>query len=392
MSRKLEHLIPFSGYQGQTEAAVLPRLDDLLQMFALDGTEVYIAHVVPRDQSLFADSQQKQALVDQLTQWKARRLHCSYWAEPSDFLARIDYPGLVTRFGGEKGVIDYFGDTTGEKMYDRWCQEYELAKTAGIPAVTFHLIDYFHIDGLWEFTISRKDVLSAMVVMTQRLLDELEKRNLLNRESPLIELENAGWGLEYGVQSAQDYQYVFDQVKDPSGRLRIAWDINHLLHAIGFDEGTNRARFFLTEGEITPDMHELEDSFGVNPTEFAHQWVAQNVLDERLLSKVSAIHLSDNTLKRDEFFRNGQLTGKRLGEIQALETDGQREDYGVKIVLGHYDSHEPLGVTLKRFPEVLDALLTHIPTLSVLHELKNNELDVDALKTQLRALGYDKSD
>lgn len=36
-----------------------------------------------------------------------------------------------------------------------------------------------------------------MVYMTQQLLCELEDRGLLTDESPNIELENAGWGLEH---------------------------------------------------------------------------------------------------------------------------------------------------------------------------------------------------
>ena len=61
--------------------------------------------------------------------------------------------------------------------------------------------------------------------MTQQLLCELEDRGLLTDESPNIELENAGWGLEHGVQVADDYRFVFSQVYDPRNKLKIGWEI-----------------------------------------------------------------------------------------------------------------------------------------------------------------------
>ena len=54
-----------------------------------------------------------------------------------------------------------------------------------------------------------------MVYMIQRLLNELDARNLLTENSPRIELENAGYGLEYGMQDAPDAAFVLDQLCDP---------------------------------------------------------------------------------------------------------------------------------------------------------------------------------
>ncbi len=382
MNPNHEHFIPFSGYHDQEPEPIQQKLDALMQRYSLDGTEVYIAHIVPREQDLFTTAQEKQNLVDQLKNWHTKRLHHSYWAEPTDFLTKKDYPGLVNRFGGEEEVVAYYGDKTGDKMYERWAQEYELATAAGLDAVTFHLIDYFHIDGLWEFNISRQDVIDGMTTMTKRLLEELEKRGLLEN-GPKIELENAGFGLEYGVQRVEDYLEVMEKVDDKYDKLRVAWDINHLLHAVGINND-GKGSFFLTPEEITPAMAALQQQYGDDPVTFATKWVESQVLDPRLVKKVTALHVSDNTLKTIEYFRNGQFTQPYLDEIQALSDPIAQEDYGVNVVLTHYDSHEPLGITLKDFPNILAAMEQQ--PLALVHELKNHELDQNAMDNQYKTL------
>ena len=64
--------------------------------------------------------------------------------------------------------------------------------------------------------MSRETVLDAMVVMLQQFLRELTDRNLLSDSSPVVELENAGWGLEFGAQTAERLR-----VTDATHRRRI---------------------------------------------------------------------------------------------------------------------------------------------------------------------------
>ena len=178
--------------------------------------------------------------------------------------------------------------------------------------------------------------------MLQRFVNSLLEKKLLTADSPVIELENAGWGLEHGVQTAEDYAFVLEQIYDPFDRLRVGWEVNHLLHAVGkMSDGS--VRFFLPEEELTEDMRRLEQEEGKYPRAFAHSWVRRNLLHPALRGKVAAVHLSDCKWKSEEYFRNGLLAEPWLSGIQALETWDEKEEYGVKIVLGQYDSHEVLG-------------------------------------------------
>ena len=138
-------------------------------------------------------------------------------------------------------------------MFARWMQEYELACELGAQAYVFHVIDYAAIDGAWEFTITREQVLDAMVRMVQEFLLRLAGKGLLSAGSPVIELENAGWGLEYGAQRCEDFAEIFRQVYDPFDKLRVSWDMNHLLHAIGKAPDGKSACFMLQPFEITPE-------------------------------------------------------------------------------------------------------------------------------------------
>jgi hypothetical protein len=177
--------------------------------------EVFMDDVVPRNLPLFSNALEKTSLVHKLAKLRVKRIHCSYWAYPTSFLTKNNFSELVERFGSIKDVVDYYGDTTGSHMFNRWSQEYELACELGAQAYTFHLIDYAPIDGKWSFTVSRADILQAMIFMTQQFVSILTERELITSHSPQIELENAGWGLEYGVQTAADYRALFSQVYDP---------------------------------------------------------------------------------------------------------------------------------------------------------------------------------
>ena len=63
------------------------------------------------------------------------------------------------------------------------------------------------------------------------------------------------------------------------------------------------------------------------------------MLDERLIDRVSALHVSDCTAKEVEYFRNGVLD-----EAHTIDGDwGARQAEGLRIVLEHYDNHVCLG-------------------------------------------------
>lgn len=351
----------------------------------LAGMEIFMDDVVSRDELLYRNDAEKADLAERLKQLRIKRIHCSYWAYPTSFLAKNHYAELVERFGSLNGVKSYYGDLTGRHMYERWVQEYELACAVGAQAYTFHLIDYAPIDGRWEFTITREDISQAMISMLQEFINHLLERNLLHADSPRIEVENAGWGLEYGLQTAGDFEKMFRQLYDPYDKVRIGWDINHLLHAVGFSEKNQRAEFFLMPQEITEDMRNLEHKYGDMQSVFVEKWLEKNLLDRSIIAKTGAIHLSDCKMKTITYFKNGILIGKYKEELQSLEKWEDMEEYGVNIVLGKYDSHEVLsegilnGVMMRRLIGKLQAVN---PELVILHELKNSRDQAQALKKQ----------
>lgn len=352
----------------------------ILDKYKLDGTEVSLTSLVPRENLLFRTEKEKQTVIKQLNNIKAKRIHMSYWAEQVDFLEKVNFHQLVERYGLEQSVREYYSDLTGEHIYERWAQEYEIACEIEADAVTFHLIDYFHIDGLWEFTNTRDTIINALGSITNHLLDTLEKKGLL-KNGPVIELENAGFGLEYGVQTADDYVRIFEGAKDNYKKLRVGWDMNHLLHALGYDEEKQQAVFFITEKELNSTMITLQKQFGHNPELLAEEWVKLNILDERLINRVASIHVSDCKIRQKIIFVNGKLTKDLYQKMNKLTTDEKKEEFGVELVLRYFDSHLPLGTTLKNVKEIFE-----IPRISVVHELKNNELDEEILNKQLQAL------
>lgn len=360
----------------------------LCREYDLAGVEVFGDDVKSRTLPLFESEAEKRELTERLRAQWVRRLHASYWAYPTAFLTGNRFRELIERMGGEQAVRSYYGDLTGEHMMARWVQEYAVASALQADSYVFHLIDYAPIDGMWAFSMDKQTILQAMIAMLQRFLNHLLEHGLLTADSPIIELENAGWGLEHGVQTAQDYARVWEQVYDPFDRLRVGWEVNHLLHAVGkMRDGT--VCFFLPPEEVTADMRTLEGRYGEEPQKFALEWLRQNLLHPALRGKVAAVHLSDCKWKTAEYFRNGLLAQPWRGEMQRLKSWEEREEYGVKIVLGEYDSHEVLGdgaLAGSAVAALLAQLESENGELMLLHELKNSVPVEPALQRQLSAL------
>lgn len=344
------------------------------------GTEVFMDDIKTRTLKLAETPEERAALLSTLQNAEVRRIHSSYWAAPTAFVGNVKYGELVERFEGTEPMREYFGDLTGEHMFSRWRDEYALACDLNADAFVFHLIDYMPADGAWAFTVDRQVVLDAMIVLTQQFLRVLENDNLVNESSPVIELESAGWGLEFGAQTADDFAQVFAKVHDSANRLRLGWDLNHLLHATGIDG--DRGVFMLPEAERTSAMAEIEQHSNGSIQEFSMAWIAHNVLDERTVGKVSALHISDCTPKSVEYFSNGVLH-----EDYAVEGDWDAlKDEGLRIVLTHYDNHVLLGegaLDPAAVRELIRTLAAKNP-LMVLHELKN-EADIWAAVDTQRA-------
>ncbi|RZU65394.1 hypothetical protein EV379_1727 [Microterricola gilva] len=331
------------------------------------GAEVFMADLKPRTSPLAATPEEHAALLATLRSAGVRRIHSSYWAAPTSFVGNVQFGELVERFDGTARVREYFGDLTGAHMFSRWRDEYALARELGADAYVFHLIDYMPVDGAWEFTVDRRVVLDAMIVLTQQFLRVLDEHGLMDENSPVIELENAGWGLEFGAQTADDFVEVFARVYDPARRLRVGWDLNHLLHAVGLANGNGA--FLLPDAELTQPMRELERAAAGSIRDLSTEWIARNVCDERLIDRVSALHVSDCVAKTVEYFRNGVLD-----EAHAIDgTWEARQAEGLRIVLEHYDNHVCLGDGVLEpadVRELIDTIALRHPVM-VLHELKN---------------------
>lgn len=332
----------------------------------LAGVEVFMNDVVPRTEQL----SDFDTLVKQFREARVARVHCSYWGSPTGFVANIGYSELVDRFSSREALREYYGDVSGRHMFQRWCDEYAIAKSSGAKVFVFHLIDYLHVDGAWEFTVSRETVLDAMVVMLQRFLRELTDRNLLSESAPIIELENAGWGLEFGAQTSDDFAVLIARIDDEYDRLRIGWDFNHLLHATGVRDG--KAVFMLPENEITDTMREISEQAEGNIHELSQLWIRHNLLDQKTVNVVNSVHLSDCPPKTEEFFRNGKLQDP----YWVNDTPAKQGEVGLQIVLEHYDNHVLLGdgvLDPNWVKTIVSECAEHVPAgeLMVLHELKN---------------------
>ena len=358
---------------------------EICKQSGLEGFEVYADDLVDRNLNFYSTTAEKQRLTNQLIQLGAKRLHCSYWAYPTAYITKNNFTQLVNRLGGQEQIAAYYGDLSATHMFERWAQEYEIAKLINAQAYTFHLIDYAPIDGAWEFTLNRDEILQAMIFMVQQFLCILMEKNLITETSPQIELENAGWGLEYGAQTAEDFVKVFEQLYDPLNKVFIAWDINHLLHALGDKDG--KTVYMLTKEEISKEMPMMSDH--ANQHKLVENWVSYNVLHSGLQNKVGSIHLSDCRLKNFEYFSNGKLNEPYFSKLNALETWQEKEEYGVDFVLSHYDSHLPLGegcLSGEFIKNLIYKISQSNKNFVITHELKNSKhLAVD-LGKQLDAL------
>lgn len=375
--------------EGQFQQSSSQYLSGILEKHGLAGYEVYMDDIVPRGERLFSSEAELDALAKKLTEMQVKRLHCSYWAYPTSFLGGFAFRQLISRFGSLEEVEAYYGDLTGQHMYERWTEEYKLAKAIGAAAYTFHLIDYAPIDGMWEFTIPQAVIKSFMVTLLQTFLNRLYAQNLVDETSPLIEVESCGWGLEHGAQCAEDFKNIFAQIYDPWHRVKIAWEMNHLMHALGYDNKSNRAVFFLPPCEITPEMRLLEEQYGDKPEEFAFRWLESQITQDCLIDHLGSVHVSDCGLKETEYFRNGALQGEYYDKIRALSTWDEKENYGVQIVLTHYDNHLPIGKGILN-PQDIKKMLQNIceknAGIVLLHELKNSSILEQDIETQLQNL------
>lgn len=375
--------------KGLLTAEETENISAFLKKYNLVGTELYMNEVHPRTENLFQKDEEKKKWVEKFSALYVKRIHCSYWAYPTNFLTKSHFKEFVERLGTLEDIIDYYGDLKGVHMYERWAQEYELACALGAQAYVFHTIDYAAIDGAWEFTISREEILQAMVGMVQTFLMYLEEKKLLTENSPVIELENAGWGLEYGAQRSEDFAVILEQIYDPANKVRIGWDINHLLHAIGWNKKKDGACFMLQDYEITSKMAELQRMYGSKPKKFAMKWIESNLLHPAVVGKTNCLHLSDCELKEVEYFRNGRLQFSFGEKIDFLSTKDEKSDYGVGIVLDKYDSHIPMGkgvLLAEEMKSLIAELQKKNDTFVLLHELKNSRPLVPDLEDQLAFL------
>jgi len=335
------------------------------------GSEVFASDFAPRESALEpAHIKSLKARFDRL---RVKRLHASYWGWPAAYLAGEPNERVLARLGGPGEIAAYYGGGP-ERCYERWAAEYRLACEIGAESFVFHMIDYAPIDGLWEYEEDNEAISEKLADVLRRLLDLLKKRGLYSKASPVVELENAGWGLEYGLQTAAGFSGLFSGLDDPYEKVKIGWDTNHLLHALGYDARTCRARFFLPSEEKTAKMAELEESLGAKPKDLAAAWIASQALGPSIAGRVSCLHISDGRLKSEEFFRRGKLTGPYREEQAAMASRLEMEEYGERLVLREYDSHLPIGdgILDMRFIDTLAArLASENEGFCVLHELKN---------------------
>ncbi len=362
-----------------------PRFEALFQNLHFEGTEVFISSVVPREKSLFTSGCEKQKLIDELKNCQVKRVHLSYWAEPCDFLDRKDFKSLLKRFSSEAEISSYYSDLTGEHIYRRWAQEYEIAKDIGAEAVTFHAIDYFHIDGLWRIEKTKKEVLDSFANISNKLLSNLTEKGLLEN-GPVLEIENAGFGLETGVQTAEDYISLLSKIKNKDN-IKIGWDTNHLLHVAGYDPEKGIAYFLLDDKDKTELMKELEEKYFSDPDMFFQEWIERNLLNKTILPLLGSIHLSDLKPLAKPIFLNGPLISKYFEEINKLNNPVEQENYGARLVLKYYDSHLSIENSPTNFPKVMNLVIDATSNnISLLHELKNSNLNFKDYERQMKKL------
>ncbi len=383
---------------------ILARILSREAELGVSSAETYVPSLKPREVALWRSSSELSELLRELAQRRTSQLHCSYFGNPSCLFAGPQtkaYNALKSNFGGASAMQSYYGDLSGEHAIERVCDEYELAIHAGLDHYTAHFgIDYSFSDGMYdyakEYGFDRHDVLQACVLQTEtylrRIYERLLSKNLLGKQValPTIGIENAGWGLEYGIQDSSDFKALFTHLEDRNVPLRelvmVDWDLNHLLHALGRDRSSKRASFFLPEDEITEVMHRLVSETKGECAALAMRWISENVLDPKLLPRVRCIHLSDCSWKSEAYFARCQAVGVHLRTLEAETSPEQRAALGEQMVLTYYDNHLHLGsadgMLEKRFfapfaralqaEEARRSSTLHVERpLILLHELKN---------------------
>ena len=104
---------------------------------------------------------------------------------------------------------------------------------------------------------------------------------------------------------------------------------------------------------------------------------------------MACVHLSDCAMKSQRFFSRGKLEEPWYSQLTACPDRDSKQHYRHHMVLGHYDSHLPLGtgiLTGGAVAPLLRRLEAETPGFSLLHELKNSgDLPLD-LARQRNAL------
>ena len=336
--------------------AILERRDSL----GITSTETYAPVLRPRELPLFNSPDEITSILHELGARSSSQLHCSYFGNPTALFqgpSSSAYQALLKNMGGPDEFRKYYGDLTGEHVIARACQEYELAVRAGLDHYTVHFgIDYSFSDGMFSYPTSygldREAVLESSLRQTavylRRFESHLARVGLLTsgQKLPTIGIENAGWGLEYGIQTAGDFKRLFAYLDDVKSPLRdlvtIDWDFNHLLHALGRN-AAGVASFMLPEEERTPEMRALERELACNPAALAAEWIRLNVRTEELRGRVRCIHLSDCAWKTAPIFARCQAIGEYLKRLTQEANPEARAALGEELVVTHYDNHLFLG-------------------------------------------------
>ena len=386
----------------RTQHTPLHEILEQRETLGVSSTETYAPVLRPREEALATSSGEMELLVRELGAREASQLHCSYFGNPTALFRGPSsgaYQALLRNMGGADNFQRYYGDLTGEHVIARACQEYELAVRAGLDHYTVHFgIDYSFSDGMFsypeEYGLDREAVVEAAirqtVVYLSRFESHLARVGLLSQDRglPTIGIENAGWGLEYGIQTADDYRRLFRYLEEAQAPLRhlvtIDWDFNHLLHPLCRDE-SGRGSFALPEEERSDEMRALERSLRDTPSALAAEWIGTNVLAKDLLPRVRCVHLSDSSWKTHPIFARCQAVGDYLTSL-ARESDPEaRAALGEELVVTRYDNHLHMGndagmLERLRIAPILQALASErrarlssqesLYTLRILHELK----------------------
>lgn len=67
------------SYANNTKTQI-DTVSKLVKKFQFHGTEINIASIIPRNETLFSSQREKNQLIDTLNNYKTKRIHMSYWA------------------------------------------------------------------------------------------------------------------------------------------------------------------------------------------------------------------------------------------------------------------------------------------------------------------------